>query len=112
MKNLVGRKDLDMSAIEAQVQTHYTEEDAHWITEAIADAMIDGIGILMSADFDDMDAPIKAVDCWVSQVASYGMEKDQLLLDMVDDAFLYLSVEAGIREMESIDPTQFYPEGL
>lgn len=107
MRDLVSRKDLDMTAIERRIQLDYTEMDASVIAESIADAMLDGIDILMTVDEWSEEHTYCAVECWMAQLKKYGLENDKFLLDMVDDAFLYLSIEAGCRDMESIDPSQY-----
>lgn len=105
--SLVDRKDMDMSAIEQHLQTHFVPDDASVVVEVLADAMLDSIDVLMTDDVDP-DAPYKAVECWTAQLKRYPtLEKDAELIEMLDDMFLYLSIEAGVRDMEGFDPTQF-----
>ena len=75
---------------------------------ALADAMLDGLDLLMAVeDWDDEDEFYGSVECWLSQLKIYGLENDEILVDLVDDAFLSLSIEAGVRDLQSIDPSQY-----
>ena len=106
-RKYVKRSDLDMSAIEEQLTTHYVPEDAVHVSEVLADSLLDGAEMLMELEDWDEEATYKAVECWIAQVKKYGLENDPELLDMVDDAFLYLQIEAGCRNMEGVDPSQY-----
>lgn len=108
----VGVRDLDMSAIYEHLAEFWGFEVADTATWTLAESMVDGVGVLMAQDPDEgdifsEDAAYDGYECVIAQLKHYGLQDDKTLLDMVDDAFLYLSIEAGCREMESIDPTQF-----
>lgn len=103
--NHVGVQDLDMSAIFCHVGEKYGLCKAEAASATIAQAMVDGVSLVMGSD--NVDAAFDGFDCVAAQMKHYGLEKDKELLDMVEDCYLDLSIEAGVREMDGIDFTQF-----
>ena len=113
MRDYITRRDLDtmevLTPIRLRVERTYNHEDASVIVESLADALLDGVDLLMAVEEwdDEGESTYGAVECWLSQLKIYGLENDEILVDLVDDAFLSLSIEAGVRDLQSIDPSQY-----
>lgn len=107
MSRILKPSEVDYSLVEMHLEKSYVPEDASTIAEAIVDSMIDGIEIFMSASPDCLQSDMDSMDCWVSQVRHYGLDKDEGLMRILEDLFLDISIEVGVREMEGLDPNQF-----
>jgi hypothetical protein len=107
MSRILKASDVDYSLVEMHLEKSYVPEDASTIAEALVDSMIDAIEIFMACDPGNLQAELDSMDCWVSQVRHYGLQDDVPLMRILEDVFLDISIEAGVREMEGLDPDQF-----
>lgn len=107
MSRILKPSEVDYSLVEMHLEKSYVPEDASTIAEALVDSMIDAIEIFMDAEPGNLQAELDSMDCWVSQVRHYGLESDVPLMRILEDVFLDISIEAGVREMEGLDPDQF-----